>query len=85
MTYGLTFDLCLWCSVLWKVTMDTGTVSSVLIKIAQRTQPKKLAAFMRRFVDYVILSLPMPSSQDPVSDSPQDATSHQDKFNTVSS
>lgn len=38
--------------------MDTGSVSSVLLKIAQRTQPKKLAAFMRRFVDYVVLSLP---------------------------
>ncbi len=38
--------------------MEVGVVSSVLLKIAQRTQPKKLAAFMRRFVDYVILSLP---------------------------
>ena len=46
------------CSVLWKVTVETGVVSSVLLKIAQRTQPKKLAAFMRRFVDYVVLSLP---------------------------
>ncbi len=45
-------------SVLWKIVVETGSVSSVLIKIAQRTQPKKLAAFMRKFVDYVIMSLP---------------------------
>lgn len=38
--------------------MDTGSVSTVLLKIAQRTQPKKLAAFMRRFVDYVVSTLP---------------------------
>ncbi len=38
--------------------METSNVSPVLIKIAQRTQPKKMAAFMRQFVDYVILSLP---------------------------
>jgi len=38
--------------------METSNVSQVLIKIAQRTQPKKMAAFMRQFVDYVILSLP---------------------------
>ena len=43
--------------------MDTGSVSSVLLKIAQRTQPKKLAAFMRRFVDYVVLSLPALTSE----------------------
>ena len=49
------------CSVLWKVTVETGVVSSVLLKIAQRTQPKKLAAFMRRFVDYIVLTLPSTS------------------------
>lgn len=38
--------------------VDSGKVSSVLLKIAQRTQPKKLAAFMRKFVDYVVLTLP---------------------------
>ena len=38
--------------------METSSISPVLIKIAQRTMPKKMAAFMRQFVDYVIMSLP---------------------------
>ena len=38
--------------------MNNGTVNSVLVKVAQRTQPKKLAAFMRKMADYIIFTLP---------------------------
>lgn len=58
---GICMAVYIHCSVLWKVTVETGTVSSVLLRIAQRTQPKKLAAFMRRFVDYIVLSVSTPS------------------------
>jgi len=43
---------------MWKILMESGAVSPVCIKIAQRTQPKKLAAQMRRLVDYIIFTLP---------------------------
>ena len=46
------------CSVLWKLLLKNGTVNSVLVKVAQRTQPKKLAAFMRKMADYIIFTLP---------------------------
>lgn len=45
-------------SVLWKVVMMNGTINHVLVKVAQRTQPKKLAAFMRKMADYIIFTLP---------------------------
>lgn len=60
---------------MWKVTVETGSVSSVLLKIAQRTQPKKMAAFMRRFVDYVVLCLPYPG--------PTSAGTQDDQLNSV--
>ena len=55
---GSVCDDFLWCSVLWKLLLKNGTVNSVLVKVAQRTQPKKLAAFMRRMADYIIFTLP---------------------------
>lgn len=47
-------------SVLWKLLASGGTVNPVLVKVAQRTQPKKLAAFMRNLIDYIIFTLPQP-------------------------
>lgn len=38
--------------------MMNGAVNSVLVRVAQRTQPKKLAAFMRKMADYIIFTLP---------------------------
>ena len=35
-------------------------MNPVLVKVAQRTQPKKLAAFMRKLIDYIIFTLPQP-------------------------
>ena len=52
------YDDFLCCSVLWKLLLKNGTVNSVLVKVAQRTQPKKLAAFMRKMADYIIFTLP---------------------------
>ena len=46
------------CSVLWKLLLKNSMVNSVLVKVAQRTQPKKLAAFMRKMADYIIFTLP---------------------------
>ncbi len=43
-------------SVLWKGLMERGTVNPALIKVAQRTQPKKLAAFTRKLIDYIMFS-----------------------------
>lgn len=38
--------------------MTSGTVNPVLVRVAQRTQPKKLAAFMRKMADYIVFTLP---------------------------
>ena len=54
-------------SVLWKQLMEGGPVNSVLMKIAQRIQPKKLAAFMRKFMDYIVFTFPHPTSPDHLS------------------
>ena len=38
--------------------MQSGVVNTVLVRVAQRTQPKKLAAFMRKMADYIVFTLP---------------------------
>ncbi len=62
-------DVCVMCvicefSVLWRGLMERNVVNPVLIKVAQRTQPKKLAAFTRRLIDYIVYSLPHTPSHD---------------------
>ncbi|XP_064390219.1 mediator of RNA polymerase II transcription subunit 23-like [Halichondria panicea] len=50
--------------VLWKGLMERGTVNPALVKVAQRTQPKKLAAFTRKLIDYIIFSMPQPATAE---------------------
>ena len=52
------------CSVLWRGLMMDGSVNPVLVKVAQRTQPKKLAAFTRKLLDYIIYSTPQPTPSE---------------------
>lgn len=50
--------------VMWRLLMDGSSVHLAFIKVAQRSQPKKLAAYMRKMVDYIIFTLPPdPTSQ----------------------
>ena len=50
------------CSVLWRQLLETGAVSMTCIKIVQRSQAKKLAAYARKMVDYVVFTCPPPSN-----------------------
>ncbi len=62
-------------SVLWKGLMERGTVNPALIKVAQRTQPKKLAAFTRKLIDYIMFSMSLPTT-------PQHITKVTHNYNT---
>lgn len=50
------------CSVLWRQLLETGAVSMTCIRIVQRSQAKKLAAYARKMVDYIVFTCPSPSS-----------------------
>ena len=39
-------------------------MNPALVKVAQRTQPKKLAAFTRKLIDYIIFSMPQPATAE---------------------